>query len=50
MTAIQALDELDFLKMQVSRLPTRAWFSRRALIGFGSVRAVLAVLLLMRAR
>jgi len=31
------LDELDFLKMQVSWLPTRAWLSRMALIGFGSV-------------
>ena len=31
------LDELDFLKMQVSWLPTRAWLSRMVLIGFGSV-------------
>ena len=44
------LDELDFLKMQVSWLPTRARFSRMALIGFGSVWALLAVLLLMLAR
>jgi hypothetical protein len=27
------LDELDFLKMQVSWLPTRAWLSRMVLIG-----------------
>jgi hypothetical protein len=44
------LDELDFLKMQLSRLPTRKWLSRMALIGFGSVWALLAVLLLMLAR
>jgi hypothetical protein len=31
------LDELDFLKMQLSQLPTRRWLSRMALIGFGSV-------------
>ena len=31
------LDELDFLKLQLSRLPTRAWFSRMWLIGFASV-------------
>jgi hypothetical protein len=33
---------MDFLKMQVSRLPTRAWLSRVALMGFGSVWALLA--------
>ena len=30
------LDELDFLKIQVSWLPARAWLSRMARIGFGS--------------
>jgi hypothetical protein len=31
------LGELDFLKIQVSWLPARAWLSRMAWIGFGSV-------------
>jgi len=31
------LDELDFLKIQVSWLPARAWLSRMAWIGFDSV-------------
>ena len=31
------LDELDFLKMQLSRLPTRRWLSRMALISLGSI-------------
>jgi len=31
------LDELDFLKIQVSWLPARAWLSWMACIGFGSV-------------
>ena len=44
------LDELDFVKMQLSRLPTRAWLSRMALIGFGSICALLAVVLLMLTR
>jgi hypothetical protein len=44
------LDELDFPKMQVSWIPTRAWLSRMALIGFGSVWALLAVILLLLAR
>jgi hypothetical protein len=41
------LDELDFLKIQVSWLPTRAWLSRMALIGFGSVWALLAAVALL---
>jgi hypothetical protein len=41
---------LDFLKMQVSWLPTRAWLSRMALMGFGSVWALLAVVALLLAR
>jgi hypothetical protein len=44
------LDELDFLKMQVSRLPTRKWLSRMALIGFGSVWALLGLVALLLAR
>jgi hypothetical protein len=38
------LDELDFVKLQLSRLPTRAWVSRMALMGLGSVWALLAVI------
>jgi hypothetical protein len=44
------LDELDFVKMQISWLPRRTWLSRMALIGFGSVWALLAVLLLILVR
>jgi hypothetical protein len=44
------LDELDFVKFQLSRLSTRAWLSRMGLIGFGGVWALLIVLLLMLAR
>ena len=44
------LDELNFLKMQVSWLPTRAWLSRMALIGFGSLWALLAVIGLLSTR
>ena len=34
-------------KMQLARLPSRAWLSRIALIGFGSVCPVLVVLLML---
>ena len=44
------LDELDFLKLQLSRLPTRAWLSRMWLIGFASVWALLAVIVLLLVR
>jgi len=44
------LDELDFLKLQLSRLPTRAWFSRMWLIGLASVWALLAVIVLLLVR
>jgi hypothetical protein len=44
------LDELDFVKFQLSRLPTRAWLSRLALMGFGSVWALLAVIALLLTR
>ena len=36
------LDELEFVKGQLSRLPTRAWLSCLALLGFGSLWAMLA--------
>jgi hypothetical protein len=45
----EILDELDFVKLQLSRLPTRAWLSRMALMGFASLWALLAVILLMLA-
>ena len=44
------LDELDFVKGQLSRVPTRAWLSRMAWMGFGSVWALLAVVALLLAR
>jgi hypothetical protein len=44
------LDEPDFVKWQLSRLPTRAWLSRMALMGFGSVWALLAVVALLLTR
>ena len=44
------LDELEFVKGQLSRLPTRAWFSRMELMGFGSLRALLAVVVLLITR
>jgi hypothetical protein len=40
---------LDFVKGQLSRMPTRAWLGRITLIGFGSVWALLAVIALMLA-
>jgi hypothetical protein len=44
------LDELDLVKGQLSRLPTRAWLSRLALMGFGSVWELLAVVALLVVR
>jgi len=44
------LDELDFLKLQLSRLPTRAWLSRMWLIGLASVWALLAVIVSLLVR
>ena len=38
------LDELEFVKGQLSRLLTRAWLSRMLLLGFASVWAMLAAL------
>ena len=42
------LDELDFVKWQLARLPSRAWLATMGLLGFGSVWALLAALLLLR--
>jgi hypothetical protein len=44
------LDELDVLKWQLARQPSRAWLAGMGLIGFGSVWALLAVVALMLAR
>ena len=44
------LDDLDFVKAQLSRLPNRTWLSRMALLGFGSVWTLLAVIALLLAR
>jgi hypothetical protein len=46
----EILDELDFVKLQLSRLPTRRWLSRMGLLAFGSVWARLAVVVLLLAR
>jgi hypothetical protein len=44
------LDELDFVKWQLSQLPTRAYFCRTLLMAAGSVWALMTAiaLLLMR--
>jgi hypothetical protein len=34
------LDELDFVKSQLSQMPNRAWLSRMLLLGFGSLWTV----------
>jgi hypothetical protein len=44
------LDELDFVKSQLSAMPSRAWLSRMLLFGFGSVWAVLGGLALWLGR
>jgi hypothetical protein len=41
------LDDLDFIKGQLARQPSRAWTSLLLLIGFGSVWALLAVVILL---
>src|SRR5436309_14068730 len=43
-------DDLDFIKSQLARQPDRAWLSRMGLIGFGSVWALLAAVVLLLAR
>jgi hypothetical protein len=44
------LDELDFVKSQLSRLPSRAWLSGMALMDFGTVWGLLAVVLVVLSR
>ena len=44
------LDELDFVKWQLSQLPTRAYVSRMALMTTGSVTALIAAIGLMLMR
>ena len=44
------LDDLDFIKGQLARKPSRAWTSLLLLIGFGSVWALIAAIELMLAR
>jgi hypothetical protein len=50
MTAIQGLDELDFLKEQLALVPTRACVTRMALMATCRLSALIAAvaLLLMR--
>jgi len=43
----QILDELDFLKEQLARLPTRAYFSRMLLMATGSVLCLIGAVALM---
>jgi hypothetical protein len=43
----ELLDELAFLKWQLARLPSRAWLATMGLIGFGSVWALLAFVILL---
>jgi hypothetical protein len=40
-------DDLDFIKAQLAMRPTRAWLSLMGLMGFGSVWALLAVVVLL---
>ncbi len=40
-------DDLDFLKAQIARLPTRAWLSRMGLLGLASIWTLLAAGALM---
>jgi len=44
------LDDLDFIKDQLARKPSRAWTSLLLLIGFGSMWALIAAVALMLAR
>jgi hypothetical protein len=44
------LDELDFVKEQLARLPTRAYVSRLALMATSSVLAVIAAVAVMLVR
>ena len=41
-------DDLEFLKAQIARLPSRAWLSRMGLIGLASIwTLILAVALIL---
>ena len=40
------LDELECLKWQLARIPSRAWLGRMLLIGFGSLWAICGALAL----
>jgi len=44
------LDDLDWIKVQLARQPSRAWISLLLLIGFGSMWALIAAVALMLAR
>ena len=44
------LDELDFVKWQLSQLPTRAYFCRMLLVAAASVWVILAALALWQAQ
>jgi hypothetical protein len=43
-------DELDFVKLQLARLPTRTYVSRMALMATSSVLAVIAAVALLLVR
>jgi hypothetical protein len=44
------LDELDNLKWQLARQPSRAWLARMGLIGLGSIWVLLVALALLLGR
>jgi hypothetical protein len=44
------LEDLDFVKGQLARQPSRVWLSLLLLIGFGSVWALIAAVALILAR
>jgi hypothetical protein len=41
------LDELNFLRWQLARLPSRKWLATMGLLGVGSLWALLAAVLLL---
>jgi hypothetical protein len=50
MTSPRSLEDLDFVKGQLARQPSRVWLSLLLLIGFGSVWALIAAVALILAR
>ena len=50
MATCYAIGDLEVIQNQLSRLPDRAWVTRMGLIGFGSIWALIAVVLWMQAR